>query len=609
MNTDSVAVAVTRARMTAGWFGPVDRPLYGVWHVPASGLARGAVVLAPAIGLELDLGHRALRVLADRLSAHGIAVLRFDYDGTGDSAGTDADSGRVQAWQWSVREAVDAARAAGAPFVGVVGLRLGATLAASSGCGADALVLWDPCATGKGFIRQESVMVSLNVSTSRPAPRTDGSIDGPGSVYTGETTESLAALLVRTEDLAAVPAVLALIRADRPDARTTAAIAPLDSASVESCTGQAELLEVSGFLSRVPLATVERIAGWLDGQAPSEEIPLSPALRERAVVGRRDDGTEVVESVVHLGERGLFGIRTESGAAGHTVIMANSATTYHVGSARSWVDLARRLGEQGVRSIRIDQRDIGDSSEVAEPPGPVYYSDASLQDLRDASEAARAREGGDLVLVGHCSGSWSIAVMAPEIKPAAVVLINPWLWDRDVDPAGPVAFPQREVFTARVARRLNDRKRLRAFGARVLTWLWALRPDFLWRTAATFHIGNSTGAVVSSLVGQGTQVTLVLGPREGQIFRRGLGYTQERSIVGSGRFNLVDRPALDHGMLHSREGEAVLDRVVADIVALASAAASARDDFPAQRVVSARDGVVASIDNAPSVDSTPSSAP
>jgi hypothetical protein len=333
----------------------------------------------------------------------------------------------------------------------------------------------------------------------------------------------------------------------------------------------------------VPLATLGRIVTWLDEQVPHDRVTIAPALRDHAVVGRRGDGTEIVESVVHLGPRELFGIRTDGGSSHHTVVLANSATTYHAGSARSWVDLARRLALQGMRSIRMDQRDLGDAFEVEEPPGPVYYSEESLQDLRDAAEATRAREGGDVVLVGLCSGSWASAIVAPQIKPAGVVLLNPWLWDRDVEPAGPVAFPQREIFTARVARRLNDRHRLRAFGARVLSWLWLLRPDFLWRAAATVRIGNSTGDVVSRIVAQGSQVTLVLGSREGQIFRRGLGYTQERNVVRSGRFHLIDRPALDHGMLHSREREVVLDQVVADIIALGTRLPGPRDALEVSR--------------------------
>lgn len=596
--------AVTDVVMTAGWFGPADRPLYGVWHLPTSGVARSAVVIAPSLGLELDLGHRSLRVLADRLAAHGIAALRFDYDGTGDSAGDDTEAGRVEAWLASLREAVAAARAAGAGHVTVVGLRVGATFAVASRSRADAYVLWDACATGKSYLRQESVMFALNVSTSRPEPRTDGSVDGPGSVYTAETVADLGAVALRADDLVGSPATLVLIRDDKPDNRTTKALVGVAGVEIEACAGQAALLEVSGFISRVPLGTVGRIVDWVSAQAPADAGPMTPSIEPSAVVELRPDGTSILESVQSLGPHQLFAILTEP--VGHeaqdarqsrnaresrnagdardavapapvTVVFSNSATTYHVGSARSWVELSRRLAREGVRGLRVDQRDLGDGPEVDEPPGPVYYNGESLEDLRAAAEIAGSATGlggshgeGDVVLVGLCSGSWSSAVVAQDVQPAGVLLLNPWIWHRDVEPVGPVAYPQREVFTARVSRALTDRHRLRALGARVLSWVWAMRPDFLWRAAATLHLGDTTGATVGRLVERGSHVTIVMGPRESQIFRRGLGYAQERRLARSGRLHLVERPALDHGMLHSREREVVLDQVVADVLALAA---------------------------------------
>jgi hypothetical protein len=581
--------AVAEVVMTAGWFGPADRPLYGVWHLPSSGLARSAVVLAPSLGLELDLGHRSLRVLADRLAAQGIAALRFDYDGTGDSAGDDTEVGRVGAWLASVRAAVAAARTAGAGHVTVVGLRVGATLAVASRSGADSYVLWDACATGKSFLRQESVMFALNVSTIRPEPRTDGSVDGPGSVYTAETVADLGAVALLADDLLGSPATLVLIRDDKPDTRTTKALAGVAGVEIEACAGQAALLEVSGFISRVPLGTVGRIVDWVSTQAPAEARPITPSIESSAVVERLPDGTSINESVQSLGPHRLFAILTEPigqdvpdvvdavPPAPVTVVFSNSATTYHVGSARSWVELSRRLARDGVRGLRVDQRDLGDGPEVDEPPGPVYYNSESLEDLRAAAEIAGSASGvgssdreGAVVLVGLCSGSWSSAVVAHDVSPAGVLLLNPWIWHRDVEPVGPVAYPQREVFTARVSRALTDRHRLRALGARVLSWVWAMRPDFLWRAAATLHLGDTTGATVGRLVEGGSHVTIVMGPRESQIFRRGLGYLQERRLARSGRLHLVERPALDHGMLHSREREVVLDQVVADVLALAA---------------------------------------
>ena len=77
----------------------------------------------------------------------------MDYAGIGDSAGswTDPDLGE----EWSAASANNSlCRDLGVERVAVVGLRLGATLAASElgrGGEVDDLVLWDPCPTGKAF--------------------------------------------------------------------------------------------------------------------------------------------------------------------------------------------------------------------------------------------------------------------------------------------------------------------------------------------------------------------------------------------------------------------------------------------------------------------------
>src|ERR1700689_4000049 len=161
---------------TAVWFGPDERPLFGWLHVPDDGRVRGAVVLCPPLGLEGVCAHRTLRHMAERLAEARIAALRFDYDGTGDSAGRQDDPGRVEAWLTSVRGAVDLVRGAGAPKVVVVGMRVGATLAGCAvarGGGADGVVLWDPCASGRSYLREQQ---ALGLFSLGGEARDDGSV-------------------------------------------------------------------------------------------------------------------------------------------------------------------------------------------------------------------------------------------------------------------------------------------------------------------------------------------------------------------------------------------------------------------------------------------------
>ncbi|HZZ12118.1 MAG TPA: alpha/beta hydrolase, partial [Paraburkholderia sp.] len=99
------------------------------WLHPAVG--PGGVVLCYPFGYDGLCTYRGMRRLAERLAAGGSTVLRFDYPGTGDSAGDAGEPGRWRAWIDSIKEAVAFLRdTRGVTRVTLCGLRLGGTLAA-----------------------------------------------------------------------------------------------------------------------------------------------------------------------------------------------------------------------------------------------------------------------------------------------------------------------------------------------------------------------------------------------------------------------------------------------------------------------------------------------
>ena len=67
------------------------RALFTWLDLPDNGLAAGAAILCPTMGLESAYSARALRDLAHRLASSGWAALRVDYTATGDSAGAWTD--------------------------------------------------------------------------------------------------------------------------------------------------------------------------------------------------------------------------------------------------------------------------------------------------------------------------------------------------------------------------------------------------------------------------------------------------------------------------------------------------------------------------------------
>lgn len=124
------------------------------------------MVFCQPLAHEFYNTHRCSGQLARALSDTGLAVLRFDYYGTGDSAGAWEEASVAQ-WLDDIGCAVAELRRRGCARVCLAGLRFGATLAAlfSAERGpVDALVLWEPVANGENYLRELEALHSQLVS-------------------------------------------------------------------------------------------------------------------------------------------------------------------------------------------------------------------------------------------------------------------------------------------------------------------------------------------------------------------------------------------------------------------------------------------------------------
>ena len=140
------------------YFGGEGKKLFGCFHEPSgASVRRCAVLICQPVGHEYINSHRALRQLAALLAGAGFRVLRFDYYGCGDSYG-DFEQGSITRWLEDISTAVAELRArSGMVQVCVVGLRLGATLAALSGSWREvfeSLVLWEPVIQGRRYLKE-----------------------------------------------------------------------------------------------------------------------------------------------------------------------------------------------------------------------------------------------------------------------------------------------------------------------------------------------------------------------------------------------------------------------------------------------------------------------
>lgn len=167
--------------MEATQFG--KPPLFGLYH-PATGerpRSRG-VLICPPIAHEHIRAHRALRFLAVQLAREGFDVLRFDYFAVGDSAG-DSEEAQVAHWQADVGAAAKELRALGGiESLAVLGVRFGATLAATATDlpAVEHLVLWDPVIDGRQYLLSMEEMHRATLVDSYCFQRPRQEQPGPG---------------------------------------------------------------------------------------------------------------------------------------------------------------------------------------------------------------------------------------------------------------------------------------------------------------------------------------------------------------------------------------------------------------------------------------------
>src|SRR5205085_1689839 len=105
--------------------------------------------------------HWVFRQLVQHLTRHGFHVFKFDYYGTGDSAGA-MGAGDLPRWRGDAVTALEELRdVSGVTRLSLAGARLGATIAATlvqpltaAGLKIDQLALWDPIVSGQRYLEE-----------------------------------------------------------------------------------------------------------------------------------------------------------------------------------------------------------------------------------------------------------------------------------------------------------------------------------------------------------------------------------------------------------------------------------------------------------------------
>jgi dienelactone hydrolase len=503
--------------MEAGFLESPFGPLFAAYHPPEGASVREvAVIFCDPFGSDRMNLHLAYRALALHLAELGFPVLRLDYPGTCDSAGSPRDPKQVASWLRALGLGADWLKArAGVATLGAFGALLGGTVAtvfAASRPDVRALALWGAYPSGRAFLREVKAFEAMragNRGGARPARFAEGDQEAIGFLITAETAEAIRALdaLKTGAPIAERAAIF------RRNAR--ASVEPLAGhlrgAGVEVEVEPEATVDMAAFSGEpvpLPRAFVEAFGRWWSEAYPARRARPSPghALARVAHV-RAEGGRRVREEVLRFGDDGgLFGILTSPVADARVdrpaVLLVNGGGNHRAGINRNHTEWARAWAERGLTVLRMDIRGLGDSPADPRAPWPVLYRGETRADVQAALDLLSGRFGfGRVVAVGLCAGAYQAfhaALGDPRIE--GLVMLNPLRFQRPEERAtgergeleyAPLAHYLRaaidlgawrrlalerrdpRVFARFVARRLHARA---AAGARALAVMGLVRP-------------------------------------------------------------------------------------------------------------------------------------
>ncbi len=529
------------------WLRPQDEPLSAWIHAPTSGMTRGMVVCCPPLGREASNTLNTFQTLCDRLASAGIAALRFDYTGFGDSAGNLDDPGRVQRWMSDVGAAVDFAREAQAGPVIVVGMRTGALVASESvarGTVVDSLILWDPLPSGRQFLRTEQVLLA----TAYDAPQMDdGSVSGPAFTYPLEVVTELASWTLGPAGDSPPPTVVLARRGSAAVGSARKRFADIDCTWIE-IPEQVGLVDANPDKVVLPESTLSTVIDLCRQRSGNELIPLDVANVEVATV-TSTPGRSVTERAVWLGPRRLLGVMTEPDDTDETtptVIFLTAGVLDHTGPARMWVVLSRKFGLAGIRAVRVDIDGVGESFGRPDLVRMQALAPEAIDDLSDIASALGSPSGPGLIFIGLSTGGYHALEAGLHLRPTAVCAVNPSILTAvpELTATNDRVDPRRRAFR-RMPRPLRG---LAGKHLRVATYLWwaAQQPGFR----------GSVSGILGRIANQGTAVLVIASTGEAQQFEPSLYWSVAfRRLARRGMLDIKRISGSDHS-LYTPEGQA-----------------------------------------------------
>lgn len=379
----------------------------GMLH-PARGST--AIVMVGSFGYEALASHKSLRLLAEQLAAAGFPCLRFDFPGTGDSAGDETGANLIETRRASVIDACDFLRTAlNVETIVLLGFRLGASIAvlAASASRASCLVLVEPPVTGRTWLRElellprlSGVAVAEHASTEKSKLRE----------YMGYPMSEASHASIRSLDLREVSprgVSRCLVMSGGAGRALADCISNWRAGGIHvDQTGFADFSAMMADPSTgaAPTGSFQPIPGWLGQPHPSGS---SMAIEKKDAVLALETCTE--RAVCFGAAERCFGILCEPHEAASSrpvVILPNTGGNLHTGWGRQTVELARHLAGLGVASFRIDVNGIGETADLPGRPERLVYVPSSSEDVVAAVDYLQGLQYRTVAVVGICSGAY-----------------------------------------------------------------------------------------------------------------------------------------------------------------------------------------------------------
>jgi hypothetical protein len=550
------------------FFGPPDSPLFGVVHLPVDNQIRGGVLICGSLGKEGMDSVRLHRILAESLARRGFGVLRFDYLGLGDSAYAQGRHDAVANWVASVGHALDYLKLIGAESATAIGIRAGCLILneyLARSHTVNRVVYLDPPGTGRRYLREHTVLFRLSVGEDAATP---GEVSIMGGRLSDHAAKEFAALRMSANP-ASVHGVDNVLLVGRP-AETDKHISALASAEgVDSIItgGLPECAHPLPIPLPIPFTAVDSIIDWIDGNVPTRTHRAVPQyLTTVTMPAQGPDGADVFESIERIEPNGLFAIRTlprhRSPAPAKTVLFFTTSHDLHVGPAREWVELSRRVAAAGSEAVRWDKAGEGLSGQIRWAPWQRVYTKA---DITDSVAVARhaCRDAAELELVGICSGSWYAAQAGHHIGAHSVILVNLVVWNWRVTPTlAEQWYFRRQALNANAARDTGGGSFESRWTKHLKTLVRLVRnrtksvvhnhlPRCVLRVLSRVGLVFLPEDVLASLARRGTEVTLIASPEDAEQFTaRGGRAALDRLQWTPRPPRLIATPTGDHSAHH-----------------------------------------------------------